>query len=112
MKSIAIPLKNKPVDEPSSNRFLRALWATLRLEFGKLAWQYSPKKAGSRRVIYFGYADLALSFTIHIGIMYKRKGIIERTITVQFIQKLELDSGAFFCQCFTWYFTDPITKDL
>lgn len=95
MKSIAIPLKNKPVDELYSNRFLRALWATLRLEFGKLAWQYSPRKDGSRRVIYFGYADLALSFTIHIGIMYKKKGIIESVIFEDIFDKTEFPVDRF-----------------
>ena len=95
MKSIAISLKNKPVDESCSNRFLRALWATLRLEFGKLAWQYSPRKDGSRRVIYFGYADLALSFTIHIGITYKKKGIIESVIFEDVFDKTEFPVDRF-----------------
>ena len=95
MKSIAIPLKNKPIDESYSNRFLRALWATLRLEFGKLAWQYSPRKDGYRRVIYFGYADIALSFTIHIGIMYKKKGIIESVVFEDVFDKTEFPVDKF-----------------
>jgi hypothetical protein len=69
-----------PPDEVASNRLLRALWAALRAEFGKFTWQYVPVRYGSRQTIYFGYADLALPTTIRIGVTYKRRGIIDRSV--------------------------------
>jgi hypothetical protein len=80
MTSIAIPLIKKPSDEIVSNRFLRALWAALRLEFGKLFWQYIPSKDRDYLIIHFGYADLALPSKIRISVTYKRRGVIESII--------------------------------
>lgn len=85
-----VRLKLSPSDEMASNRLLRALWAQLRAEFGKLAWMYQPRKDGPKRIIYFGYADLALAATIHIGITYKKRGVIDGILFEDVFNKIEL----------------------
>lgn len=89
--SVTIPL----LDEASSNRLLRALWAEIREEFGKLAWQYMPQRLGAQREVYFGYADLGLSRAVQIGISYRRKGIIERVLFKEFFDMAGLPAARF-----------------
>ena len=36
-----------------SNLFLRALWASIRLKFGRLGWQYAPHRDGPHRLVSF-----------------------------------------------------------
>lgn len=95
MGSVLVRLKLLPSDEMASNRLLRALWAQLRAEFGKLAWMYQPRKDGPNRVIYFGYADLALAATIHIGITYKKRGVIDGILFEDVFNRIELPKDRF-----------------
>jgi hypothetical protein len=61
-----------------SNTFLRALWAEFRQSFGKCAWQYSPRKDGQNKRVYFGYVDIGIgSKSLSVSISYKQKGVIK-----------------------------------
>lgn len=95
MSAISILLKTSPPDEAASNRFLCALWAKLRAEFGKLAWQYAPTRYGSCQTIYFGYADLELPATIRIGVTYRRRGVIDRVVFEDVFGKADLPTARF-----------------
>ncbi len=64
-----------PQTTVETNMLLRALWAELRKEFGKLAWQFSPSRHGEKCIIYFGWADINLGKAARFGITYKKKGI-------------------------------------
>lgn len=64
-----------PQTTVETNILLRALWAELRKEFGKLAWHFDPSRHGEKRTIYFGWADINLEKPARIGITYKKKGI-------------------------------------
>jgi hypothetical protein len=87
---------NTPLpDEAASNRFLCALWANLRAEFGKLAWQYQPIKYGSEKTIYFGYADLGLSSSIRIGVTYRRRGVIDHIVFLDVFGEINLPVAQF-----------------
>jgi hypothetical protein len=68
-----IPIQPCSVDE--TNSLLRALWASMRAEFGYFPWQFSPMRRGERNTIYFGWANLGLNQPVRIGVTYKRKGI-------------------------------------
>lgn len=95
MSATLIPLKTPLSSEAANNRFLRALWASLRAEFGKLAWQESPTRYGPRKVIYFGYADLGLSGLIRIGVTYKRRSIIDCVVFWNVFDKTNLPTDRF-----------------
>src|SRR5687767_4075096 len=95
MKSVSIHLKISLSDEAASNRFLRALWAELRAEFGKLAWQYAPNRYGAEQTIFFGYADLGLSGTIRIGIAYKKRGVIKQVVFWDLFDRTDLPKSRF-----------------
>lgn len=79
IKCISIALNTKPTDVSSSNRLLRALWASLRQEFGNLGWLYQPIKDGESRRIYFGYASIVVT-SIYFGISYKKRGIVDHIV--------------------------------
>jgi len=68
-----IPIQPCSVDE--TNALLRALWASMRAEFGYFPWQFSPMRRGERNTIYFGWANLGFNQPVRIGVTYKRKGI-------------------------------------
>lgn len=91
----SIPLKTSLPNETASNRFLRALWAALRAEFGKLAWQYSPVRYGPQKEIYFGYADLGLSWTIRVGVTYRKRSIIDRVVFWDVFDKTNMPRDRF-----------------
>ncbi len=95
MSATSILLKTFPPDEAASNRLLRALWAELRAEFGQLVWQNTPRRHGHLRKIYFGYADLALSTKIHIGVTYRKRGVIERIVFEDVVDKANLPTARF-----------------
>ena len=96
MTSTSIRLSTLPPDEAASNRLLRALWAELRKEFGQLFWQYAPRKYGSRREVYFGYADLGLNpATIRVGIRYKTRGIITEVLFCDAFDRIDLPTVRF-----------------
>lgn len=63
-------------DGADSNILLRAIWAALRREFGKLAWQFMPRRDGERKVIHFGMADVGLTEPLAVAIEYKQKGVV------------------------------------
>lgn len=72
---ISINLKSNE----DSNYFLRSLWAELRQTFGKCAWQYSPRKDGEKKRVYFGYVDIGIeATTLGVSISYMQKGVIEK----------------------------------
>jgi hypothetical protein len=73
-----LPVSLKSVVE--TNLLLRALWAQLREEFGKLAWQLSPIRFGDEKTIYFGWADIDLGVPVHIGVTYERRGVANALI--------------------------------
>jgi hypothetical protein len=68
-----IPIKTTSRKE--SNRFLRAVWAQVRSEFGKCAWQYLPDKNGASQFIRFGFADLGEA-TLEVGVTYAQRDCI------------------------------------
>jgi hypothetical protein len=66
------------ISNEESNTFLRALWAEFRQSFGKCAWQYSPRKDGENKRVYFGYVDIGIgSKSLSVSISYKQKGVIK-----------------------------------
>lgn len=68
-----IPVQLRSV--PETNSLLRALWASMRAEFGYFPWQFSPVRRGEQNAIYFGWVQLGLNQPVRIGVTYKRKGI-------------------------------------
>jgi len=62
------------------NLFLRAAWSQIRLEFGKLAWQFAPSRHGARNTIYFGWADVGIPPSIRFGVTYKERGVAQDII--------------------------------
>jgi hypothetical protein len=71
-----------------SNTFLRALWANIRNEFGKCAWQYSPYRDGSSNTIFIGHMDISLieNKSVSCSLIYKEKGSIQ---SIQFYSDVE-----------------------
>ncbi len=65
---------------PDSNAFLRALWAELRREFGRLAWAYMPHREGIRNVDSFGEVQLGGNYILSVFVLYKTRGSIEEII--------------------------------
>lgn len=61
-----------------SNLFLRALWASLRDRFGRLGWQYTPRRTGSQQLIRFGWMSLGTTAPtgIEVSIRYRQAGVI------------------------------------
>jgi hypothetical protein len=70
----------KVTSESESNRLLRALWAVIRAEFGKLVWAYAPIKHGDRNTIYFGWAALDNGSPVRIGVTYRRRGVSHQIV--------------------------------
>lgn len=68
-----IPIRPSSVAE--TNAILRALWASMRAEFGAFSWQFAPLKRGERKTIYFGWTNLGLNQSVRIGVTYERRGI-------------------------------------
>ncbi|MBY5933798.1 hypothetical protein KUV51_12375 [Tateyamaria omphalii] len=62
----------------ASNLFLRALWAVLRSQYGKLGWQYTPRRTGEAKRISFGYMSLGTlgAGQIGVSIEYETRGIV------------------------------------
>jgi hypothetical protein len=56
-----------------TNSFLRALWAQMRKEFGKCAWNYQPHKEGEQQLIFLGFVDVGLERTISVSLKYRTK---------------------------------------
>lgn len=70
-------------DINQSNLFLRFLWAKIRSEFGKLSWQYTPRKVGSKNQIRLGFAQIGnLRFTYEVSVLYKKAGVVSSIIFV------------------------------
>ncbi|MDX1047103.1 hypothetical protein GOL40_28065 [Sinorhizobium medicae] len=61
-----------------SNLFLRALWASLRDRFGRLGWQYTPRRTGSQQLIRFGWMSLGTTAPtgVEVSIRYRKVGVI------------------------------------
>lgn len=61
-----------------SNLFLRALWASLRDRFGRLGWQYTPRRTGSQQLIRFGWMSLGTTAPtgVEVSIRYGQVGVI------------------------------------
>lgn len=57
-----------------SNDFLRCLWAALRKEFGKAAWNLLPLRIENK--IYLGHCDIGLGDVLDIYLSYKIKGCL------------------------------------
>ena len=60
-----------------SNLYLRALYAKLRMEYGKCAWQYMPRKDGKSNSIHIGFVDIGLANTLEVVVGYEKKGVIK-----------------------------------
>lgn len=58
-----------------SNDYLRRLWAIIRREFGKLAWNYMPDK--DNNTVFLGYADIGLGKSVEFTLTYKQKGCLK-----------------------------------
>lgn len=58
-----------------SNLFLRALWAALRRNAGKLGWQFTPAKDGPQRRVRFGFATVGDHHGVEIGVTYGKRGV-------------------------------------
>ncbi len=69
-----------PSDLGETNLLLRALWAELRLEYGKLAWQCNPFRDGKRNTIHIGSMDLGLLHTGHFEVTYKKRGVADALV--------------------------------
>lgn len=61
-----------------SNLFLRALWASLRDRFGRLGWQYTPRRTGSQQLIRFGWMSLGTTAPtdVEVSLRYRQVGVI------------------------------------
>jgi hypothetical protein len=70
----SFPIDLSSVEE--SNLFLRALWASLRSEFGHLAWQYSPHRDGPNKRITLGIAQIGGSGSTMVNVIYRQAGCI------------------------------------
>lgn len=70
---LKVPVKT--TGRRGSNRLLRAVWAQIRSEFGKCAWQYMPRKEGASHLIRFGHADLGEA-TVEVGVRYAQRDCI------------------------------------
>ncbi|WP_038027711.1 hypothetical protein [Picosynechococcus sp. NKBG15041c] len=83
-----IQLSKNPKSELESNILLRAFWAEIRKEFGKLQWQFSPRRDGKNKIIWFGYPDIGLGNTLKVGVTYKTRKIITGVL-IENIHNLE-----------------------
>jgi hypothetical protein len=63
-----------------SNEFLRSLWAKMRATFDGIAWQYLPRRFGSRKFIRIGFASIPGHEPFQLGIHYKKRGIIDAIV--------------------------------
>ncbi|MHC2528818.1 hypothetical protein ACVIEM_005965 [Rhizobium leguminosarum] len=86
-----------------SNLFLRALWASLRDRFGRLGWQYTPRRTGSQQLVRFGWMSLGTTAPtgVEVSIRYRKVGVIT---AVQFnpqygIQEIHPDIGQMLRAC-------------
>jgi hypothetical protein len=73
MVTIAIDPQS-PID---ANLLLRAVWAQMRARFGRLGWQFTPRRFGSSQLIRFGWATLGdvSPNGVEISIQYQRRGV-------------------------------------
>lgn len=69
--------------QEQTNLLLRALWAAVRSEFGKLAWQFTPYRDGERREIWFGFADVGEDESISFGVKYAQRGVATHICTMR-----------------------------
>lgn len=60
-----------------SNLYLRALYARLRQQYGKCAWQFTPWKDGKDNIIHMGFIDIGLQSTLNVIVKYEKKGVIK-----------------------------------
>jgi hypothetical protein len=64
-----------------SNVLLRFIWARLRSEFGRLSWQYTPRKIGRENRIILGFAQIGESYKRYeVFVQYKKSGIVSAII--------------------------------
>ncbi|WOZ81455.1 HEPN domain-containing protein [Segatella hominis] len=61
-----------------SNDFLRCLWANIRKEFGKIAWNLFPLKVENK--IFVGYCDIGLDKALEVTLKAKIKGCLSSII--------------------------------
>ena len=61
-----------------SNDFLRCLWANIRKEFGKIAWNLLPLKVENK--IFVGYCDIGLDKALEVTLKAKIKGCLSSII--------------------------------
>ena len=59
-----------------SNLFLRALWAEIRREFGRLAWQYTPALDAKHRQIHLGFMSTKENSSYGVTVTYRKRGCI------------------------------------
>ena len=60
-----------------SNDYLRCLWACIRKEFGKLAWNTFPFKDSKSNNIQIGYADIGVGHAVYVKISYNKRGCLK-----------------------------------
>jgi len=69
-----------------SNLFLRALWANIRNEFGKCAWNFIPYRDTDKKLITLGYMNYEDERTLEVSLHYKNIGNL---IAISFIAEDE-----------------------
>ncbi|WP_144466145.1 hypothetical protein [Bacillus sp. FDAARGOS_235] len=67
------------IEIEKSNEFLKSLWAEMKKEFGKCAWQYNPYKIKQENTINFGFMDIDVA-VLNVKVTYKQKGSIIKII--------------------------------
>lgn len=74
-----------------SNDYLRRLWAIIRKEFGKMAWNFTPLKANN--TVYLGFADINAREPAEFRLVYSKKGclksIVVNSVAPDFACKME-----------------------
>lgn len=61
-----------------SNDYLRRLWAVIRKEFGKMAWNFTPLKANN--TVYLGFADINAKEPAEFRLVYGKKGCLKSIV--------------------------------
>lgn len=80
-------------DIQEANRFLRALWAELRIQFPGCAWHFNPSKMGDHPT-YIGELSIGSeSGSLQIAMTYKMRGSIEH-ITFDQLPPAKIDEGS------------------
>jgi hypothetical protein len=85
MHQISIPVNLDTKEE--SNLFLRAVWARLRTDFGKCAWNFAPMTSREKRITNLGYIDIGTKNTIEVSVQYKKRGTVQHLMLADTNQK-------------------------